>query len=101
MNIRTPRSSSNVKINIQGSDKEEMKYAKLLSGSQKVFSWFNAGLHGFDPGLVQHIMKTTREKQRLVNSALEATFQRELRNSLRTEMFSFVHPEGVSNWEPA
>ena len=36
-----------------------------------------------------------------MNSALEATFRRELRNSLRTEMFSFVHPEGVSYWEPA
>jgi hypothetical protein len=68
---------------------------------KRVFAWFNVGLRGFDPGLVQHIMKTTRQKQRLVNSALEATFRRELRNSLRTEMFSFVHPEGVSNWEPA
>jgi predicted N-acyltransferase len=101
MNIRTLGSSSNVKINIQGSDKEKMKSIELLSGFRKVFSWFNAGLHGFDPGLVQHIMKTTKKKQRLVNYELEATFRRELRNSLRNEMFSFVHPKEVSNWEPA
>jgi hypothetical protein len=37
MNIRTPGSSSNVKINIQGSDKEEMKSVELLSGFQKGF----------------------------------------------------------------
>jgi predicted N-acyltransferase len=67
MNIRTSGSSSNVKINIQGLDKEEMKSVELLSGFQKVFAWFNAGLRGFDPGLVQHIMKKTRQKQRLVN----------------------------------
>jgi hypothetical protein len=101
MNIRTPGSSSNIKINIQGSDREEMKFVELLSGFQKVFSWFNVGLRGFDPGLVQYIMKTNKQKQILVNSELEETFRRELRNSLRTEMFSFFHPEGVSNWEPA
>jgi hypothetical protein len=60
--IRTLGSSSNVKINIQGSDKEKMKYIELLSGFQKGFSWFNVDLHGFDPNLVQRTMKTTRQK---------------------------------------
>jgi hypothetical protein len=100
MNIRTPGSSTNVKINVQGSDKEERRFVELLGGLQNVFSWFNVDLHGFDPGLVQHTIKPARQKQGLVNSALGGTFQRELRDFLRTEMF-LVHPEWVSNWEPA
>ena len=44
MKIRAPGSSSNVKINIQGSDKEKMKFVELLSGFQKVFAWFNVDL---------------------------------------------------------
>jgi hypothetical protein len=74
MKIRTPRSSMNVKINAQGPNKEEMRYFGLPGGIQKVFAWFNVDLHGFDPCLVQHTMKTARQKQRLVNSALKATF---------------------------
>jgi hypothetical protein len=58
-------------------------------------------LHGFYPGLVQHIMKPARQKQRLVNFALKATFCRESRNFSRTEMFFLVHPKWVSKWEPA
>jgi hypothetical protein len=52
-----------------------MKSVELLGGFQKVFAWFNVDLRGFDPGLVQHTMKPTRKKQRLVNSALKATFR--------------------------
>ena len=62
MKIRAPGSSSNVKINIHGSNKEEMKSVELLSGFQKVFAWFNVDLRGFDPGLVQHTMKLARQK---------------------------------------
>jgi hypothetical protein len=58
-------------------------------------------LRGFDPGLVQHTMKPARQKQRLVNSALKATFHREPRNCSRTEMFFLSHPKWVSKWEPA
>jgi hypothetical protein len=100
MNIRTPGSSTNVKINVQGYDKEERRSVELLGGLQNVFDWFNVDLHGFDPGLVQHTIKPARQKKGLVNSALGGTFQRELRDFLRTEMF-LVHPEWVSNWEPA
>jgi hypothetical protein len=78
-----------------------MKYVELISGFQKVFAWFNVDLHGFDPGVVQCTMKVARQKKKLVNSTLKTTFRRELGYFLRTEMFSFVHPEGVSNWEPA
>jgi hypothetical protein len=100
LNIRTPESSTNVKINVQCSDKEEMGSTGLLGESQKVFSWSYEDLRGFDPGLVQHIMKLARQKQELVNSALEAPFRRELRDFLRAGMFFSVHPEWVSNWEP-
>jgi hypothetical protein len=46
-------------------------------------------------------MKPARQKQRLVNSALKETFQKEMRDFLRTEMFSLALPGWVSNWEPA
>ena len=58
-------------------------------------------LRGFDPGLVQHIMKLARQKQELVNSALEAPFRRELRDFLKVGTFFSIHPEWVSNWESA
>jgi hypothetical protein len=52
LNIRTPKSSTDVKINIQCSDKEEMRSTGLLGEYQKVFAWFYEDLCGFDPGLV-------------------------------------------------
>jgi hypothetical protein len=101
MNIRTPISSTNVKINVQCSDKEEMRSAELLGGFQNVFVWFNEDICGFYPGLIQRTMKPARKKQGLVNFALKATLQRELRNFLRVGILFLVHPEWVSNWEPA
>ena len=101
MKVTTPGSSTNVKIYIQGSDKEEMRFVELLGLFKKVFSWFNVVLHGFDPCLVQHVMKPARQKQRLVNSALKVTFCRDSRNFSRTEMFFLVHPKWVSKWELA
>jgi ribonuclease HI len=62
MNIRTPGSSLNIKINVQGSDKERLKSVELLGRFQEVFTWFNMDLRGFDPGLVQHTMKLARQK---------------------------------------
>jgi hypothetical protein len=46
----------------------------LLGGFHKVFAWFNVDLRGFDPGLVQRTMKIVRQKHKLVNSTLKATF---------------------------
>jgi hypothetical protein len=101
LNIRTYESSTNVKINVQCSGKEEMRFIGLLSEPQKVFAWFYEDLYGFDPGLVQHILKLTRQKQELVNSASEAPFQRDLRFFLRDGMFFSSHPEWVSIWKLA
>jgi hypothetical protein len=101
MNIRTPESSKNVKINVQCSGKEEMRFGELLGGFQNVFAWSDKDLHGFDPDLIQHTMKPASKKQGLVSSALEATFQRELGNFLRSKIIFFVHPEQVPNWVPA
>jgi len=53
----------NVKINVQCSDKEEMRFTGPLGEPQKGFSWFYEDLHGFDPGFVQHIMKLSKIKQ--------------------------------------
>jgi ribonuclease HI len=58
LNIRTFDPSTNVKINVQCSDKEEMRFIGLLSGTQKVFSWFYEDLCGFDPGLVKTRTRT-------------------------------------------
>jgi hypothetical protein len=101
LNIRTFEPSLNVKINVQCSGKEEMRFIGLLSEPQKFFSWFYEDLHGFDPGLVHHIMKLARKKQELVNSALEAPFRMDLRYFLRTGMFFSAHLEWVSIWKSA
>jgi hypothetical protein len=93
LNIRAPEYSTDVKINVQCSGKEEMRFIGSLDESQKVFSWFYEDLRGFDPGLVQHIMKLTRQKQELVNSTLEAPFQRDLRCFLRVGIFFSSHPQ--------
>jgi hypothetical protein len=100
LNIRTPESSTTIKINVQCSDKEEMRSSGILGGSQKVFYWYFEDHHGFDPSLVQHTMKPARKKQGLVNSTLETPFQKGLENFLRARIIFSVHPEWVSNWVP-
>jgi ribonuclease HI len=87
LNIRTFEPSTNVKIKVQCSDKEEMRSTRLLGEYQKVFAWSYEDLHGFDHGLVQHIMKLAKQKQEFVNCALEAPFRRDLRDFLRIERF--------------
>jgi ribonuclease HI len=44
-----------------GGNKEEQEEG-MRSVVQKVFSWFNVDLRGFDPGFVQRTMKTARQK---------------------------------------
>jgi hypothetical protein len=84
LNIGALESSRNVNISTQCSDKEEMKFAKLLGGFQKVSAWPYKDLRGFDPGLLQNAipikesMKPVMQEQRSINSAFKATFQREL-----------------------
>jgi hypothetical protein len=101
LNIRTHDSSTNVQINVQCSNKEEMGSTGLLGEPKKVLACSYEYLSGFDIGLVQHIMKLARQKQGLVKSTLEAPFRRELRDFLRDGMFSSVHPKLVSIWESA
>jgi hypothetical protein len=105
-NIGALESSKNVKISTQCFDKEEMKFAKLLGGFQKVFAWSYKDLRGFDTGLIQSDilikegMKPARQKQIPVNSSFKANFQRELENFLRDGIIFPVYPEWVSNWVP-
>jgi hypothetical protein len=63
LNITPFEPSTNVKIKVQCFGKEEMRSTGLLGESQKVFSWSYEDLRGFDPSLIQHIMKLTRQKQ--------------------------------------
>jgi len=103
LNIRELESSKNVKIGVKCYDKEEMRFSKLLGVFQDVFAWSYEDLHGFDPSLTQrsiHIkegMKPDRKKQRLINSAFKATFQRELENFLKDGIIFPVYSEWVSN----
>jgi hypothetical protein len=101
LNIRTPESSTDVKINVPCFVKKEVGSTELLGESQKVFAQSYEDLRGFDPGLVWNIMKLAGKKQELVKSALKTPFQRELRDFLRAGMFFSSHPGWVSNWEPS
>jgi hypothetical protein len=96
LNIRTPESSTDAKKNVQCSVRKEMGSNGILGESQKVFSWYYEDLHGFDPTLVQHIMKLARQKQEFVNSTPEEPFRRDLRDFLRAGIFFPAHPEWVS-----
>ena len=84
-----------------------MKFAKLLGGFQKLFSWYYKDLHGFDPGIIRSAipikegMKPVRKKQRPINSTFKETFQRGLENFLRAGIiFLIKYPEWLSNWGP-
>ena len=46
-------------------------------------------------------MKPVMQKQRSINLALKATFQRELGNFLRARIIFSVHPAWVPDWVPA
>jgi hypothetical protein len=106
-NIGALESSKNNDIDTQCSDNEKMKFAKLIGGFQKVYAWCYKDLRGFDPGFLQNAiphkegMKPIMQGQRAINSAFKATSQRELGKFLRDEIIFSVHPEWVSNWEPA
>ena len=54
LNIGTPESPKNVKIDAQCSDEEKLKFVKFLDEFQYVFAWSYEDLHGFDLGLIQH-----------------------------------------------
>jgi hypothetical protein len=104
LNIGALKSSKNVKISTQCFDKEEIKFTKLLGEFQDVFSWSYKNLRGFDPGLIQQSilikegMKLARKKQRPINYAFKATFQRELENFLRAGIIFPDYSEWISNW---
>jgi hypothetical protein len=107
LNIGTPESPKNVKIGVQCSDEEKLKFARLLGKFQNVFDWSYGNLHGFDPALIQHAIpikegiKPVRKKQRPINLALEETIRKELEKLLKDGIiFSFKYSKWVSNLVP-
>jgi hypothetical protein len=101
--IRVPEALKNVKIGAQCSNEEEMKFAKILGEFQDVFSWSYEDLHGFDPGLIQHVIpikegiKPVRQKQIPIDSAFKTTIQRELEDFLKDWIiFPIKYPKWVS-----
>jgi hypothetical protein len=56
LNIGTPESPNNVKIGVQCSHEEKLKFAKLLGEFQDVFVWSYEDLHCFDLALIQHVI---------------------------------------------
>jgi hypothetical protein len=77
LNNGTPKSPKNVKIAVQCSNEEKLRFTKLLGEFQDVFSWSYEDICGFDPSLIWHVIpikegiKTVRKKQRPINPALE------------------------------
>jgi hypothetical protein len=84
-----------------------MKFSKLLSELQDVFSWSYEDIRGFDPALIQHSIpikegiKPVRKKQRPINPTLEETIRKELKKILKAGIiFSVKYSEWVSNLVP-
>jgi hypothetical protein len=104
LNIGALKSSNNVRISAQCSDKEEIKFSKLLGGFQDVFAWSYEDIRGFDPFLIKHAIsikegvKPIRKKLIPINSTFEETFHRDLENNLTVGIIFLVYPKWVSNW---
>ena len=75
LNIGTPECPNNVKIGVQCSDEEKLKFTKLLGEFQDVFARSYEDIRGFDLTNIQHSIpikegiKLVRKKQRLINLA--------------------------------
>jgi hypothetical protein len=107
LNIGTPESPKNVKIGVQCSDEEKLKFTKLFGESQDVFAWSYEDLRGFDPALIQHAIpikegiQPVRQKQRPINPVLETTIRKELEKLLKAGIIFLVkYSEWVSNLVP-
>jgi hypothetical protein len=89
LNIGAPESPKNVKIGAQCSDEDKMKFAKMLGEFQDFFAWSYEDLRGFYLALIQHAIpikegiKPIRQKQILINHALEETIRKELEKLLK------------------
>jgi hypothetical protein len=87
LNIGTLESPNNVKIGAQCCDEEKMKFAKLLGEFRDVFSWSFKDLHGFDPGIIQHVIpikegiKPVRKKKYLSTLHWEKLLKRSWKES--------------------
>jgi hypothetical protein len=84
-----------------------MKFVRLLGEFQDVFAWSYEDICGFDPTLIQNSIpikegiKLARQKQRPINSALEATIRKELEKLLKAGIiFLIKYSEWVSNLVP-
>jgi hypothetical protein len=84
LNNRTLNSPKNVKIGVQCTNEEKLKFIELLHEFQYVFAWSYEDLHDFDLALIHHAIlikegiKPVRQKKRPINLALEAIIQKEL-----------------------
>jgi hypothetical protein len=56
LNIWILESPKNVKIGVQCSDEEKMKFSKIQGQFQDVFAWYYEDLCDFDPGLIWHVI---------------------------------------------
>jgi ribonuclease HI len=100
LNIGALEISKSVKEGVQCSNKKEMRSSKPLGRFQNIFAWSYEDLRGFYPDIIHHTIKPARQKQTLVNSALNETIQRELGILLKVGIIFLAHPEWVSNWVP-
>jgi len=107
MNIGTPESPKIIKIGAQCSDEEKKKFMDLFQESCDFFSWSYEDLRGFDPNIRQHDIpikegaKVVRQKQRPVNSTLEATIRKEVEKLINSHIiFPVKYFEWVLNLVP-
>jgi hypothetical protein len=100
LNIWILESPKNVKIGVQCSDEEKMKFSKIQGQFQDVFAWYYEDLCDFDPGLIWHVIhikegiEPVRKKKRHINLALEETIRGELEKSLKVGISFLVRYPG-------
>jgi hypothetical protein len=107
VNIGTQEDPKILKNGAQCLVKYKQKFMDLFCEFLDVFAWSYAYLHGFDPSVIQHENpikeeeKLIRQRQRLINPALEATIRKELEKLLNSHIiFPVKYSEWASNLVP-
>lgn len=93
-----------MQIRAQCLEEENKRFLDLFYEFSNVFSWSYKDFCGFYPDTIQHAIpikedaKLIRQRQRLVNPALEATIRKELEKLLTTHIiFPVKYLERVAN----
>jgi len=104
VNIGTQEDPNILKIGAQCLEQEKHKFMDLSFQFWDVFAWSYEYLCGFDPSVIKQInpikeeAKAVRQRQILINHALEETIRKESEKLLTTHIiFPVKYLEWVSN----